>query len=112
MGTTTIAAWVKVKAARCSHSPEDVFIFIAPDACQNTIFADLEEHVPSRVNFYAGDPCTLYFEKNTPIFPQDTYSLQQGSNWLTPTGKGSTVYSINQRVETVSPKNGPIIVVP
>lgn len=110
---TTTAAWVKVKAGRCSHGPkEEVFIFIAPDACHNTIFADLEEHVPSKVNFFAGSPCTLYFEKNNKIFEKDKYSLQVGDNWLTPTGTGSTAYSINQPVGPVSPRDGPIIHVP
>lgn len=103
----TTAAHVKTKAARCKHDKKDVFIFI--DA-EHTIYADDEEHVPGDVCFFAAVPCTLYFEKNNPVFPQDQYSLLTGINWLTLKGKGSTHYAINETL--VYPTGGPIIVVP
>jgi hypothetical protein len=101
-------AYVKIKAARCKHDKkkEDVFIFIGADA-NHTIYARAEEHVPNEVNFFAGSPCTLYFETQTRVFSKDHYRLRLGSNWLTPKRQGRTAYSINQR-----PHSGPVIVVP
>jgi hypothetical protein len=110
MGTTTVAH-VKVKAARCPHKPEDVFIVIGSNADHNQIYADNEETVPGSVTFFACDSCTLNFD-STNVFPKRTNELHQGSNTLKPKGKGKTTYAINQPAPELSARIGPIIVVP
>ncbi len=95
-----------MKAARCKKDKE-VFIFI--DKMHET-YADQEEHVPDEVNFFAGAPCTLYFEPKNKVFAKDQYSLVEGDNWIKPNGTGSVAYSID--TPAVPTKGGPIIVVP
>ena len=101
-----------MKAARCDKDGE-VFIFI--DKHDYKPYAGDTEHVPDKVNFFAASRCTLYFDENTPVFKDDTYALNEGENWLTPSRPGSTQYAINhrpQKAEKPERPAGPILVVP
>ena len=99
-----------MKAARCPNDNEVVIFF--DDSKKH--YADLEEHVPDKVDFYAGSRCTLFFEENTKVFEKDKYLLNEGDNWLTPKGPGRTAYAIDRRPKpkTEGMSGDPIVVVP
>jgi hypothetical protein len=116
MGSTTISipTQVKIKAARCKHGNEDLFIFIDT---HKTIYADSEERAPSDVHFYAAAKgMKLYFETNNTVFEKDMYTLDAGDNCPKRKGHGSTRYAIDT-LPTATPTanragGDPIVVVP